>query len=129
MMLNHRIRRSLGVFLVPLAVTVGACSDDAPTGLDNRAPIAQVSASPLDVPAGDGNQTVVTIDGSNSSDPDGDSLTYSWIVPSGSFVGGTSASDAVIQVTFPGAAPYLVTLTVSDGNGGSDTAEITIGIR
>jgi hypothetical protein len=96
MMLNHRIRRSLGVFLVPLAVTVGACSDDAPTGLDNRAPIAQVSASPLDVP---------------------------------SFVGGTSASDAVIQVTFPGAAPYLVTLTVSDGNGGSDTAEITIGIR
>ncbi len=127
-MFTHRIRGKMGMFVVPLALAVGACSDDEPTGLDNEEPIAQISASPLDVPAGDGNQTVVTIDGSNSSDPDGDLLTYSWTVQNGTFVGGTTDSDAVIQVTFPGTAPYLVTLTVSDGNGGSDVAEITIGI-
>ncbi len=94
----------------------------------NNAPTASISASPTDVPRGDNNSTVVTLDGSASSDPDGDQLSFAWTVPSGTFVNGTTASDPVIQVTFPGAAPYTVTLVVDDGRGGTDSAQVTIGL-
>jgi hypothetical protein len=45
---------------------------------------------------------------------------------SGRFVNGTSATDPLVQVTFPGTAPYTVTLVVNDGNGGTDTASVLI---
>ena len=125
---KHLVNRP-GLLVVLIAsLALGACGDDDPTGTTNRDPTARVTASPQNVPAGDGNQTVVTIDASASSDPDGDPLTYSWVVPNGTFVGGTSSTDAIVQVTFPGTAPYTVTVTVSDGNGGSDSAQITIGL-
>ncbi len=63
---------------------------------------------------------------SASTDPDGDSLVFSWTVPSGTFVNGTSATSVILQVTFPGAAPLRVTLVVNDGNGGSDSASFTV---
>ncbi len=123
------IRNKLRVLLVPLAgLVMAACGDDDPTGTDNEDPVARIEASPLNVSQGDANQTVVTIDGSDSSDPDGDQLTHSWTVPSGTFVNGTTASDAIIDVTFPGTAAYVVTVTVSDGNGGTDSAQVTIDI-
>ena len=129
MLYKSAIRNKLRVLLVPLAALVtAACSDDDLTGSDNQAPVARIEASPLTVPAGDANQTVVTIDASESSDPDGDQLSYSWTVPNGTFVNGTTASDAIIEVTFPGTAAYVVTLTVSDANGGTDSAQVTIGI-
>ena len=129
MLYKSAMRNKLRVLLVPLAALVmAACSDDDPTGTDNDAPVARIDASPLNVSQGDANQTVVTIDGSDSSDPDGDQLTYSWTVPNGTFVNGTTASDEIIEVTFPGTRPYVVTLTVNDGNGGADSAEVTIGI-
>ena len=130
MLYKSAIRNTLRVLLVPLAaVVMAACSDDDdPTGPDNQAPVARIEASPLTVPAGDANQTVVTIDASESSDPDGNQLSYSWTVPNGTFVNGTTASDAIIEVTFPGTAPYVVTVTVSDANGGTDSAQVTIGI-
>lgn len=74
----------------------------------------------------DGNNTVVTIDASQSSDPDGDALTFSWVVPGGTFDNGTGPGDPTIQVTFPGAAPYTVRVTVNDVNGGSDEVSVTI---
>ncbi len=129
MLYKSAIRNKLRVLLVPLAALVtAACSDDDPTGSDNQAPVARIEASPLTVSTGDANQTVVTIDASESSDPDGDQLSYSWTVPNGTFVNGTTASDAIIEVTFPGTAAYVVTLTVSDANGGTDSAQVTIGI-
>lgn len=93
---------------------------------ENQAPTAMVTADRTSVPAGDNNTTVVRIDASGSSDPDNDPLTFSWVVPSGTFVNGTTNTDEIIEVTFPGAAPYTVTVTVNDGRGGSDTASITI---
>jgi hypothetical protein len=64
---------------------------------------------------------MVTLDGSGSSDPDGDALTYSW---SGAF--GT-ASGVNPSVTLP-LGTHTVTLSVDDGNGGtaSDTVAITV---
>ena len=92
----------------------------------NRDPVADIVANPASVQAGDNNQTVVTIDGSGSSDPDGDMLTFQWTVQSGTFVNGTTSTDSVIQVTFPGNGAYGVTLIVSDGRGGSDSTNLVI---
>lgn len=115
--------------LVFVFAAASACGDDdgGMTGNGgNRAPTASFTADPTVVPAGDNNTTIVTLDGSASSDPDGDSLTFSWTVPSGTFVNGTSASDEIAQVTFPGTAPYTVTLEVDDGNGGTDSFSFTV---
>ena len=125
--------RTIGAAAALIIIGVAACGDNSPTGdqpIDptNRRPTARVSASPLNVPVSDGHATVVTIDGSQSADPDNDLLTYTWVVPSGRFVDGTSDGDPIIKVTFPGAAPYRVVLTVRDGRGGSNVAEITIGL-
>lgn len=130
------VRRRLRRLSVPLAAAalLAACGDDGgegmtpPSPMDNRAPTARIMASPITVPPGDDHRTVVTLDGSDSSDPDGDPLTFFWTVPSGRFVAGTTASDTVAQVTFPGLAPYTVTLRVDDGRGGTDTGNVTIGL-
>ena len=122
-MMGRRIWLGL---LLALAVACGGDSVTEPT--DNQRPVAQVVADRTSVPRGDGFQTVVTLDASDSSDPDGDQLTYGWVVPNGRFENGTTLSDPVIAVTFPGTAPYTVRVTVSDGRGGSDTATITIGL-
>jgi len=74
---------------------------------------------------------VITLDGSASSDPDGDDLTFSWNVPDATFVGGTSATSQVAQVTLPGTGAVTATLTVNDGRGGTDqsAASISLGAR
>lgn len=119
--------------LVAAAVFGTACGDDDdmmdPPPDGNQSPTAQITASPLSVPAGDNHTTKVTLDGSDSSDPDGDPLTFNWTVPSGNFVDGTTATDTVAVVTFPGIANYTVTLRVDDGQGSSDTAQVTIALQ
>lgn len=125
--LDDNIAR-IGLIGSALVLSVAACGGDEVTGPDNNPPTAAVSANPTQVPPGDGNSTIVTIDGSASTDPDGDALSYSWTVPSGTFENGTTAADPTIEVSFPGAAPYTVTLVVDDGNGETDSAQITIGL-
>ncbi len=58
-----------------------------------------------------GPTTPITLDGSGSSDPDGDPLTFDW---SGPFVGGT-ATGVMPTVDFAGTGMFSVDLTVSDG--------------
>ena len=109
---------------------LAACGDDpvTPPPPSPNAPTAVISASPTIVPRNDGNNTVVTLDGSGSTDPNGDSLTYQWTAANGTFVNGTTPSDTIAQVTFPGTAPYAVTLTVRDPDGNSDVATTTIAL-
>ncbi len=69
--------------------------------------------------------TSVALDGRDSSDPDGNPLTYVW---TGDFIGGT-ATGATPTVVFEGSpAVHSVTLTVEDGRGGSsaDTVLVTV---
>jgi hypothetical protein len=66
----------------------------------------------------------VLLDGSGSSDPDGDPLTETWMVtgdPLGTITGSTFEAGTVPGIT-------QVTLTVNDGNGGTatDTAMVVV---
>jgi hypothetical protein len=110
------------------AALLSACGGDGGTGpkAENADPTARISASLTVIPAGDDNRTIVTLDGSGSSDPDGDPLTYSWSAPGGRFENGSTTADAVIQISFSGMAPQTVSLTVSDRRGGAAQAQITI---
>lgn len=86
----------------------------------NHPPVAVAGAN-QSVECSAQNGTRVTLDGSASSDPDGDPLTFIWRDGSGNVVG----TSAVVQVFAPlGTATY--TLTVNDGRGGSSTASVSI---
>ena len=92
----------------------------------NQPPTAALTVSPPTIPFFDGNTTVVTLNGSDSHDIDGDDITFNWIVPGATFVGGTDATSEVAQVTLAGDAPVTVTLEVKDSKGVTDTATFTI---
>jgi len=67
---------------------------------------------------------LVTFDGSGSSDPDGDTLTYSWDFDDG----GTDSGESPTH-TYCDDGSYTVTLTVEDGNGGSDTDTMVVTVN
>jgi hypothetical protein len=70
-----------------------------------------------------GPQASVTFDGSGSSDPDGNPLTYTWTGP---FIGGTMAG-VMPTVKFNGGGTFPITLTVSNGTvSTSCTSTVTI---
>jgi hypothetical protein len=69
------------------------------------------------------NGLTVSVNGSSSTDPDGDPLTYAWTFGDGSTATGVTASR-----TYAAAGTYTVGLTVSDGRGGSSstTRSVTV---
>jgi PKD repeat protein len=64
----------------------------------------------------------VTLDGSGSTDPDGDALAYTW---TGDFAGGT-ATGVSPTVTFASVGAHTVTLSVDDGHGHTSTATTVV---
>lgn len=127
----------LGISVVAV-LALGACGDDggptpdaaassdaagggadAPTG--NQNPVASFTMSPTCTSSVNEEITFT----STSTDPDGDTVTCSWVFNAGT--PGTSAECTATGIKFPNVAPYPVTLTVSDGNGGTATAEMSIG--
>lgn len=94
----------------------------------NRAPIADAGA---DFGPIDSGQSVM-LDGSGSSDPDGDGLTYAWTQVSGTTVTLTGANTATPSFAAPlvaGTEDLVFSLIVNDGSVASAPDTVTVGIR
>jgi len=90
----------------------------------NHPPTADAGPDQL-LTAGD----TVQLDGSGSSDPDGDPLSYSWAFlskPPGS--ASALSNPNIVDPTFVAdvAGDYVLELTVDDGHGGTDSDQVTI---
>ena len=89
----------------------------------NRPPVADAGDDQT-IECADPAGTPVRLDGSGSSDPDGDLLSYTWTDAGGTIVG----TDATPLVTLPPGAQTL-TLIVEDLLGQTDTDEVTVTIE
>ena len=91
----------------------------------NNKPIAQISASSTNITVG----TQVSLSGVSSYDPDGDDIaSYDWIlgIPTGSNSDITSSSGSSMTFTPDRAGTYRVQLTVTDENGKTKSAYISV---
>ena len=70
----------------------------------------------------------MVLDGSASSDPDGDALTYKWEQTGGPTVQLHDATQAVLSVDAPANGTYSFRLTVTDAHGAtaSTTVQATV---
>jgi hypothetical protein len=127
---NNSITVNYGTVVVESSITVkgiNACGDGVSSTLEikvNQAPVANAGAA----------QTVdegklVNLDGTLSSDPEGNTLTYKWVAPEGITLSSTTASRP--SFTAPEVkvdTEYAISLTVNDGalNSTSSTVIITV---
>lgn len=89
--------------------------------IDNADPTAIITANPTTVLVGE----VVTFDGSGSSDPGNDPLSFSWDFGDGT----TDNSGPNVNHAWTNAGNYTIILEVDDGEGGVDTATIDIQVN
>lgn len=115
-LLNTKLYTLVGQVAVPIEHTAeGGLFDNR---LANELPTASFIATP---PIGAETDTI-TFDASASSD-DGWIVSYEW-----NFGDGTTGTDKVVQHTYNVAGTYVVTLTVTDNEGGTDAAQYTLEI-
>lgn len=84
---------------------------------ENQRPEVTATASPTTAVAGATSVGFVA----SGTDPDTDPLTYAW-----DFGDGTTATGATAAHTYATAGPRTASVTVSDGNGGSDVATVDV---
>jgi len=116
-----------GFVVLHLVVTDNAgatASDDVTIGVFLQTPTA-VIAPPATCARGG---TTITLDGSGSFDPDGGIVSFAWTQVSGPAVVLTGASSAVASFTAPTAGTVVFQLKVTDGDGLSDTEQVSIAI-
>ena len=100
-----------------LQANTGSIHRIAPTSVGNRAPNAVATATPTSGMA----PLNVTLNGSGSSDPDGDALTYSWDIDGdGTFGDRTGATPSW---PFTSGGTFNVRVKVSDPGGLTDTSD------
>ncbi len=108
---------------IPVA-TISANTNDPLPVLINIPPVANAgTAQNIDV------GSVVNLDGSASSDADGDTLTYSWVLTSKPDTSGAELSSATdVKPTFTAdvLGDYVITLVVGDGKVQSAASSVTI---
>lgn len=116
-----------GTYVVGLIVNdnrVNSVLDTVTIGYQNSRPVANAGANQT-VNAGD----IVTLDGSNSTDVDGDQLTYWWSFsakPAGSLADLTDLTTVRPSFTADKSGSYEIQLIVSDGIVDSNPASVTI---
>jgi PKD repeat protein len=111
----------VGDYAVTLKVTDnnGAVNTDSTTVsvVDNLAPTAAASATPSTGKA----PLAVSLDGSASTDEDGNVVDWSW-----DFDDGSTGTGEVVIHTFTAVGTYDVELTVTDDAGDTDTTTVTV---
>jgi hypothetical protein len=118
-----------GTYVATLIVNDGKINSTAATvtvtaAIVNAAPVANAGAA-QSVVAG----SVVTLDGSASSDANSDPLTYAWTLtskPAGSTAALSLATSAKPTFTADVAGTYVASLTVNDGKVGSTAVTVSI---
>jgi hypothetical protein len=118
-----------GNYVVSLVVNDGTVDSAASTvtitaSTTNIAPVANAGSA-----QSFGTGSVVTLNGANSSDANGDSLTYLWTItskPSNSSASLSSSTSVNPTFTADKAGSYVVSLTVSDGSLSSNSSNVTI---
>jgi hypothetical protein len=118
-----------GTYVASLTVNNGWVGSSPVTvnitaGVANIAPVANPGVS-QSVTAG----STVTLNGSASSDPNGDPLTYAWTLtskPAGSAAALSSATAVRPTFTADLAGTYVASLTVNDGKVNSTTVTVNI---
>src|SRR5690606_875508 len=96
-----------------------------PCGPANRAPVADAGDAQTGVVG-----QAVTLDGTGSTDPDGDTLSYSWTLsgPTGSTATLDDSAAAQPVFTPDAAGDYTATLVVNDGTTNSAIDTVTISV-
>jgi hypothetical protein len=117
-----------GDYVITLIVTdiFGAVSDpdNVTVSFENIKPVADAGANQY-VIVGD----TVSLDGSGSTDTNGDLLTYSWSFtskPAGSLAELTSSTSVQTSFVVDEPGDYVVSLVVNDGFADSNAANVTI---
>ncbi len=111
---------AIGTYTATLTVDDGNGGTDTETvtiSVTNTAPDASFTATPVNGPP----PLVTTFDASASNDPNGDNLTYNW-----DFGDGNTGTGVTTNHTYTAIGTYTATLTVDDGNGGTDTYSNTV---
>src|SRR5690349_13865543 len=108
------LRDIAGLMAIALASTLAACGGGGDGGKDsppNRAPVSNAGTDQSAFKAG-----AVTLDGSGSTDPDGNVLSYRWTQTSGPAVSLSSGTTARPTFNAPATSGTLVfSLIVNDG--------------
>ena len=111
------------LFSLLTALTLNACGDSNNVSTPNGAPTANAGPDLGSIRTG----TIVTLNGSASSDPNGDPLTYRWTfvsIPAGSAAAIANPTSVSPTFTVDRAGDYIAQLTVNDGQ--TDSAPDTV---
>ncbi len=100
-----------------------ALTEDEIQALFNQPPTAAAGPDQtVECASSDG--TSVTLDGAGSSDPDSDSLSFTWTDENDQQIATGPTPTVVLPL-----GTHAITLTVDDGDGGSDTDEVVITVE
>ena len=91
----------------------------APVAPQNRPPTVQAQCDPCTVEVGKSSTLTAT-----GADPDGDTLTYRWTMPSGTLA--APGDRQTLWTAGQQEGPVQATVTVNDGKGGTASANVTV---
>ncbi|MEL6561029.1 MAG: hypothetical protein AAFQ94_22750 [Bacteroidota bacterium] len=119
---NKSVCKAILILLLLSASGIMSCTDDEEAM--NTPPIAN-GGPDFEIPTG----VSITLDGTGSSDPDGDPLVYNWsagTIPTGAVFNltGTTADQAIFSASTPGV--YVIILVVNDLTEVSEPDEVVI---